>query len=195
MFVSRRGIPVLIIMVLLITGGCDHKVQEKGDMIRYERALADTDPAKAGSVQPGSELEKEAVARFRDFYRVFSSEVIRKGVRGLYADGAYFRDGFKEVVGIEAIEAYFLKSAEGIQTCTFDIQEMAVHQGNYYFRWVMHLKTKRSPDEPIRTVGISHVRYDAKGKVNFMQDYWDTGVIYEKTPVMGAVIRWIKNKF
>ena len=59
----------------------------------------------------------------------------------------------------------------------------------------MHLKTKRSPGDPIRTVGISHVRYDAKGKVNFMQDYWDTGVVYEKIPVMGAVIRWIKNKF
>ena len=56
--------------------------------------------------------------------------MIRKGLRGLYAGGAYFRDGFKEVVGIEAMETYFLKSAEGIQTCTLDIQEMAVHQGN-----------------------------------------------------------------
>jgi hypothetical protein len=195
MIFFRRGISVLLCMVLLIAGGCTQKVQEGGDMIRYERALAETDPAKTGSLQSGSAEEKEAVARFVDFYRVFSSEVIRKGLRGLYADGAYFRDGFKEVVGIEAIEAYFLKSAEGIQTCTFDIQEMAVHQGNYYFRWVMHLKTKRSPDDPIRTVGISHVRYDAKGKVNFMQDYWDTGVVYEKIPVMGAVIRWIKNKF
>ena len=185
----------MMCMVLLITGGCAHGVQEGGDMVRYERALAETDPAKTGSLQPGSELEKEAVARFVDFYRVFSPEVIRKGLRGLYADGAYFRDGFKEVVGIEAMEAYFLKSADGIQTCTFDIQEMAVHQGNYYFRWVMHLSMKRSPDDPIRTVGMSHVRYDAKGKVIFHQDYWDTGVVYEKIPVMGAVIRWIKNKF
>jgi hypothetical protein len=50
-------------------------------------------------------------------------------------------------------------------------------------------------DDPIRTVGMSHVRYDAKGKVIFHQDYWDTGAVYEKIPVMGAVIRWIKNKF
>jgi hypothetical protein len=52
---------------------------------------------------------------------------------------------------------------------------------------------KRSPDDLIRTVGISHVRYDAKGKVIFPQDY--RGGVYEKIPVMGAVIRWIKNKF
>jgi hypothetical protein len=182
-------------MVLLIMVGCTQEVQEGGDMVRYEKALAETDPAKAGSLQTSSAEEKEAVSRFVDFYRVFSSEVIRKGLRGLYADGAYFRDGFKEVVGTEAMEAYFLNSAEGVQSCTFDIQEMAVHQGNYYFRWVMHLTMKRSPDDPIRTVGMSHVRYDAKGKVIFHQDYWDTGAVYEKIPVMGAVIRWIKNKF
>jgi len=195
MVIIRRGIPILLCLLLLIAGGCANKVQEGVDMVRYERALAETDPAKVAGLQPGSELEKEAVARFVEFYRVFSTEAIRKGLRGLYADGAYFRDGFKEVVGIEAMEDYFLKSAEGIQSCTFDIQEMAVHQGNYYFRWVMHLSMKRSPDDPIRTVGMSHVRYDAKGKVIFHQDYWDTGAVYEKIPVMGAVIRWIKNKF
>ena len=195
MVIFRSGISILIIMVLLIAGGCAHRGQEGGDMIRYEKALAETDPAKVAGLQPGSELEKEAIERFKAFYRVFSAEVIRKGLRGLYADGAYFRDGFKEVAGIEAMETYFLKSAEGIQSCTFDIQETAVHQGNYYFRWVMHLTMKRSPDDPIRTVGMSHVRYDAGGKVSFHQDYWDTGAVYEKVPVMGAVIRWIKNKF
>jgi len=195
MMIFRRGVPILLCLSMLILGGCTQRVQEGVDMVRYEKALAETDPAKVAGLQPGSQLEKEAVARFVDFYRVFSSEVIRKGLRGLYADSAYFRDGFKEVLGIEAMEAYFLNSAEGIQTCTFDIQEIAVHQGNYYFRWVMHLTMKRSPDDPIRTVGMSHVRYDARGKVSFHQDYWDTGVVYEKVPVMGAVIRWIKNKF
>ena len=195
MTIFRRGIPILICVLLLIAWGCTQGMEEGVDMVRYERALAETEPVKVGGLQPGSAQEKEAVSRFVDFYRVFSLEVIRKGLRGLYADGAYFRDGFKEVVGIEAMEAYFLNSAEGIQTCTFDIQEMAVHEGNYYFRWVMHLTTKRSPDDPIRTVGMSHVRYDANGKVIFHQDYWDTGVVYEKIPVMGALIRWIKNKF
>lgn len=164
-------------------------------MIEYQKALAQTDPAKAGILQPGSPEEKEAVARFEDFYRVFSAEVIRKSLRGLYAEDAYFRDGFKEVVGIEAMENYFLNSAEGVSSCTFDIQQMAVHEGNYYFRWVMDLTMKRSPDDPIRTVGMSHVRFDKSGKVSFHQDYWDTGAVYEKIPVLGAVIRWIKAKF
>jgi hypothetical protein len=182
-------------LLLPLVGGCVHKAREGVEMIRYEKALAESDPAKAGMLQPGSPEEREAVARFKEFYKVFSAEGIRKSLRGLYADGAYFRDGFKEVVGIEAMETYFLNSAEGVQSCTFDIRETSVHEGNYYFRWIMDLTMKRSPNDPIRTVGMSHVRFDRSGKVSFHQDYWDTGAVYEKLPVLGAVIRWIKAKF
>ena len=42
---------------------------------------------------------------------------------------------------------------------------------------------------------MPHVRCDAKGKVIFHQDYWDRGAVYEKIAAMGAVLRWIKNKF
>jgi len=195
MAISMKNLLPAALALALIVGGCAQQGREGVEMIQYQKALAETDPAKAGMMQPGSTEEKEAVARFVDFYRVFSAEVIKKSLRGLYAKDAYFRDGFKEVVGIEAMEDYFLNSAEGVSSCTFDIREMAVHEGNYYFRWVMDLSMKRSPDDPIRTVGMSHVRFNRSGKVSFHQDYWDTGAVYEKIPVMGMVIRWIKAKF
>ena len=59
----------------------------------------------------------------------------------------------------------------------------------------MHLTTKRWKDEPITAVGMSHVRFDKDGRIIFQQDYWDTSIIYEKVPVMGWVIRWIKKQF
>jgi steroid delta-isomerase len=163
-------------------------------MKRYDQALADT-AAQAGTLVRDSPEEKQAVARFISFYRVFSDEVIRRDLRGLYADCAYFADGFKEAEGIAAVEAYFLASAEGLESCTFDVQDMAVQQGNYYFRWVMALTMKRRPGAPVRTVGMSHVRFDATGKVTFHQDYWDTGAVYDKVPILGMVIRWIKKRF
>ena len=92
-------------------------------------------------------------------------------------------------------ESLALKSAETVHTAGFDIQDVAVHEGNYYFRWVMDLTTKRWKDEPITTVGMSHVRFDRDGRVTFHQDYWDTSVVYEKVPVMGSVIRWIRRQF
>ena len=59
MIIFRRGIPILIMSVLLIAGGCAHRVQEGGDMIRYEKALAETDPAKVAGLQPGSNWRKK----------------------------------------------------------------------------------------------------------------------------------------
>jgi hypothetical protein len=59
----------------------------------------------------------------------------------------------------------------------------------------MYLSLKRSPVAAIHTVGMAHVRFDTRDRVIFHQDYRDTGVIYERIPFMGAVIRWIKKKF
>ena len=138
---------------------------------------------------------KVALERFENFYQVFSEEVVRRDIRSVYAAQAYFRDPFKEVIGIDAIEEYFLKSAETVHECTFDITDIAVHEGNYYFRWTMHLITKRYKDKPIHAPGMSHVRFDEKGMVTFHQDYWDAGVVYEKVFLLGSVIRWIKSQF
>jgi hypothetical protein len=181
---------------LIALSACGGKVsQEDYAMQNYHQALDTTDPQKVGSPEPGSMTEQEAVARFKSFYAIFSEDVIREHTRVVYAENAYFRDGYKEVRGADNIEVYFLKSAETVQECTFDIQDVAVHGGNYYFRWIMNLTTKRWKDEPIRAVGMSHVRFDHDGRVIFHQDYWDTSVIYEKVPVMGSAIRWIKKQF
>ncbi len=58
----------------------------------------------------------------------------------------------------------------------------------------MTLVLKRSKDECIQAVGMSHVRFDERGKIIFHQDYWDTGIIYEEAPVRGRMITWIRKR-
>lgn len=189
-----RIITVALCLLMLAASGHTAKQDREGTaMTKYIEALSSTDAGKMETLQP--ESEKRALDNFTSFYAIFSEEVIKGRLRHVYADTAYFRDGMKEVVGIDALEAYFLKSAETIHECTFDIQDVASHDGNYYFRWIMHLMTKRWKDKPIQAVGMSHVRFDGEGKIIFHQDYWDTSVIYEQVPVMGSVIGWIKKRF
>lgn len=186
---------VLTFILILVLCGCSAKTQEGNVMAKYGHFLKTTDPSRGVGLQPGTKTEDESIRRFKEFYLVFSADVINKGLRDLYADGAYFQDPFKEVDGIDAIAAYFLQSAEGVLSCTFDIQDVSIHEGNYYFRWTMHLTLKRYPDDPIHALGMSHVRFDRQGKVVFHQDYWDSGLIYERAPLMGSVIRWVKRQF
>jgi hypothetical protein len=189
-----RYIVVLGFTVIVLLG-CTYDESKKGVFMKnYLQVLASTDPQKIESLRQGSEEEKKAIEKFYDFYKIFSSEVIRKSIKGVYAENAYFRDGFREVQGVENLEKYFLSSTETFHECTFDIQDVASHEGNYYYRWVMNLVLKRNKDEKLQAVGMSHVRYDKNGKIIFHQDYWDTGVIFEKIPVLGPIITWIRNR-
>ncbi len=161
----------------------------------YTRELNGTDPAKTTLVKPGSSEERAGIENFREYYKVFAEDVIRRDTKKLYAKDAFFKDGYKEVKGVEAIENYFIATTKAIVSCTFEITDISVHEGNYYFRWIMRLTIKRDRENPIEQIGMSHVRFDPDGKVIFHTDYWDTSVVFERAPVIGAIIRWAKEQF
>lgn len=161
----------------------------------YYQELVATDPAKTALVKAGSAEEKAGIEAFKAYYKVFAEDVIRRDTKTLYAQEAFFKDGYKEVKGVDAIETYFIATTKAIASCTFDITDVSVHEGNYYFRWIMKLKLNRDKDNPIEQVGMSHVRFASDGKIIFHTDYWDTSVVFERLPVIGSIIRWAKEQF
>ena len=161
----------------------------------YTKELAATDSTKTALVKPGSAEEKSGIENFKEYYKVFAEDVIRRDTKKLYARDAYFRDGYKEVKGVDAIETYFIATTKAVVSCTFDITDVSVHEGNYYFRWVMKLTIKRDKDNPMEQIGMSHIRFDPEGKVIFHADYWDTSIVFERVPVLGSIIRWAKEQF
>ena len=182
-------------LILIVISGCTYDESKKGAFMKnYVNVLAATEPQKIETIRHGSEEENKAIEKFNEFYKVFSTDVIRKSIKDVYAENAYFRDGFREVQGVDNLEKYFISSTETFHECTFDIQDVASHGGNYYYRWIMNLILKRNKDDKLQVVGVSHVRYDKNGKIIFHQDYWDTGIIYEKIPLLGSIITWIRNR-
>ncbi|MGH7898081.1 MAG: nuclear transport factor 2 family protein [Candidatus Binatia bacterium] len=188
--------PALAFGFAMLALGCSSGTSKKqpDPEAGYRKALAATNPSVARTVKPGSTDEQRAIERFVDFYKVFSADVVKNHVRETYAAGAYFRDPFHEVIGIDAIEKYFLDSTETFHECRFDIEDVAKHDGNYYFRWVMHLKLEK--DDPVMdTIGLTHVRFDELGMISFHQDYWDAGsAVYEKIPLLGSLVRFVKGR-
>jgi hypothetical protein len=182
------------VLAAVLQTGCRSPLPAAGHMDMYRTALDRTAGAVAAAPAAGSPVEKKAIRRFNDFYRVYSTESIRAGVRDVYADDAYFGDPFKAVRGIDEIETYFLDMAEPVKSCTFDVTGVDRAGGEYYFRWTMDLVVKRAPHDPIRALGLSHVRFDPAGKVVFQQDYWDTSTLFERLPLVGGLTRWIKRR-
>jgi limonene-1,2-epoxide hydrolase len=182
------------IALLFLTGGATDGKKEAFEMTDYYKALEESEPENMELLEHGSASEHETIRNFINFYSIFSEERIKSSVQDLYADDAYFRDGFREVRGVENIEAYFLSTTEAFHECIFDIQDVANSNGNYYFRWIMKLTLKRDKDNPLEATGMSHIRFNAKGKVVFHQDYWETSLLYERLPVIGWMIRWVKKQ-
>lgn len=155
------------------------------------------------AVNPGSDLgsgsvkEKQALERFKVFYGNLNEASVKQLVPELYAKDAYFNDTLKTVRGRAAIEEYMLETAGNTQLVNAQVLDVAKSGSDYYLRWVMDVRLKNyKKDEVLRSIGITHLRFDEDGKIILHQDYWDsTAGFFEHLPVLGGVLRWIKTKF
>jgi limonene-1,2-epoxide hydrolase len=190
---SKKG-TVLIWCAVLVLGGCATGARnDRHAMETYYQALQDTAPCEYETLQPGSEEERSAIERFVALYTTYSEDNIRRHVRDLYAPNAYYRDSFTEMQGVDNIAAYLIEGTHMMYDLTFDLRDVAVHEGNYYLRWITRFSLKQKKDKIIHLPGMSHVRFNQDGKIIFHQDFWDAGIIYERLPIIGFVIRWLKE--
>ena len=153
---------------------------------------------KAAAAAPGTDLSAAegdaAMARFRDFFKNVTPESIREKSAGLYAEDVWFNDTLKTLRGRAAVEAYFLKTMDHVDLFQTEVNDVARSGGNFYVRWTMDIRFKGAK-EPVRTIGVSLLRFDREGRAVFHQDFWDSGAgFYEHLPVLGGVMRWIKTK-
>jgi hypothetical protein len=173
--------------------GCTSKSKDRSpDWSRNNDMLRKT--ADIAPMLPGSPTEKAALQRFNDFYAQYSAEAVREGVRGLYAENAWFGDPFHIVEGIDEIEHYFLVMAEPVESCSFTVDSVHRSENDYFARWTMQLESTAAKGEIIHTIGMSHVRFNSEGKIIFQQDYWDSSAMLDRLPIVGFWTRMVKDR-
>jgi hypothetical protein len=65
--------------------------------------------------------------------------------------------------------------------------------GVAFIRWDFTFKPKGSRDT-IVWQGMSEVHFGIAGRVVAHYDHWDAGQLYEKIPILGAMIRFVRRK-
>ena len=189
----EKALGAVLLSGMVIMPGCSSKSKNRSPDWSKNTAIIETTQPVA-SMEPGSDMEKEALRRFDAFYADYSVEAIRSGVRDVYAEDAWFGDPFHIVEGIDEIEHYFLVMAEPVEHCTFTVDSMQRSGNDYFARWTMRLESSAAKGEIIETIGLSHVRYNNEGKIIFQQDYWDTSAMLDRLPVVGFWTRLVKGK-
>lgn len=144
----------------------------------------------------GSPAEQQGIMRFENFLSHLDEQTARDETEKVYAPDAYFNDTIKTLHGSPAIRDYLIKTAHGLDSMSVRFDDVAVSGKNFYFRWTMDTRMKNlARGKTIRTIGVTLVRFDPQGRVILHQDFWDSAQgVWDHVPVLGTVIRWIRQK-
>ncbi len=113
----------------------------------------------------------------------------------LYADGARFKDPFNDVRGVDAIAGVFGHMFAALDAPRFVVRDVVVQGDQCFLTWDFLFRMKRFARDEQRIHGGSHLRLAADGRIAEHRDYWDVAEeLYEKLPVVGALMRWLKQR-
>ncbi len=135
-----------------------------------------------------------ALGHFRALFNALAKGNLNK-LSEVYSEDIRFQDPLETVQGLDELTRYFAGAYANVISCRFDFGE-AIVQGEFAaVPWVMHLRHKRiRKGREVQVRGISHLEI-RDGMVCYHRDYFDAGeMLYENLPVVGRVIRWIKDQ-
>ena len=112
-----------------------------------------------------------------------------------YAGDASFKDPFNEVRGVPAIRRIFEHMFRTLDAPRFVIRDVIVQGDQCFLSWdfVFRMRRFNGAEQTIR--GASHLQLARDGRIAAHRDYWDAAEeLYEKLPVVGALMRWLKRR-
>ena len=138
---------------------------------------------------------REAAARVVEFFETLSPASLAQ-LGALYTPQAYFKDPFNEVSSLADIRQIFSHMYETLAQPHFVVTGCIVDGAQCFLTWEFKFRFKsydRQTDQTVR--GGSHLKFNTQGRVEFHRDYWDAAEeLYEKLPVVGGLMRWLKQR-
>lgn len=112
-----------------------------------------------------------------------------------YTEDAHFKDPFNEVRGLAAVRAVYAHMFHSLDEPRFVVRDIVVQRDQCFVTWDFVFRFRRFGRE-LRTVrGATQWRLDGDGRIADHRDWWDAAEeLYEKLPVVGALIRWLKRR-
>jgi len=137
----------------------------------------------------------EAVERLVQFFEQLQPQDLQR-LPDIYSPEARFKDPFNEVQGLAEIERIFAHMFVALDSPHFIVTERIVQDNKCFLVWDFRFRFKRFDTTSWQTVrGGTHLVFDAQGLVTLHRDYWDAAEeLYEKLPLVGGMMRWLKRR-
>jgi ketosteroid isomerase-like protein len=145
-------------------------------------------PVAAGEI---SDRVAQAVQLFEALQPEHLSELER-----FYAPDVRFKDPFNDVTGVPAVRRIFSHMFKTLESPRFVITREVTQDQQCFLTWEFRfrLKSLQSGREQC-ILGATHLTFSDAGLITLHRDYWDAAEeLYEKLPLIGALMRWLKRR-
>jgi hypothetical protein len=138
---------------------------------------------------------RQATENLATFFETLSPQSVTQ-LHTIYDAQARFKDPFNEVQGLPAIERIFQHMYVALDQPHFVVTAQVVDGDQAFLTWEFRFRFKRFDTITLQAVrGASHVVFNEQGLVTMHRDYWDAAEeLYEKLPVLGGLMRWLKKR-
>ena len=148
----------------------------------------------SGSELNNYQAELERLVQFYENLSTASLAMLPAQLSAIYAVDAQFKDPFNDVRGVDAIVAIFRHMFEQVDAPRFVVGTRVLQGADAFLVWEFTFCMKRFSSARQCIRGATHIRVDAAGAAVLHRDYWDAAEeLYEKLPVVGAIMRWLKS--
>lgn len=131
-----------------------------------------------------------------DFYQHLTPASLAR-FRELYSADCWFKDPFNEVRGAVAMQGIFAHMFRQVEKPHFVVSERVVDAGGAVLVWEFRFCLRQWRRDQVQVIrGVSHLKFDAAGRINYHRDYWDSAEeLYAKLPCLGALMRALRKAF
>ena len=134
------------------------------------------------------------LCRFRALYRDFNASRLASDFDRVYAADCRFKDGFREAFGSAALYGILLRFTRESASCSLSIADVVTERENVFICWEMHLRLNRNPRRILTESGVSHLKFDDRGRVLFHRDFPNLGAHLARLPVIGPAVHWMRQR-
>ncbi len=174
---------LLTVALSLSLSAC--QMVEKDPLAEY-LALAPADP---------SVKSNQKIQLFVNLYNKLQDKSLVDNIAKAYAEKLYFNDTVVTLHSRKELQEYLQHTQESLDSMSFEALEVYEKNNDVLVRWSMRTQfTIMGQQRDVKSLGISHLRFNDDGKIVLHQDYWDsTQGFYQHIPLIGGLLRWIKK--
>lgn len=153
----------------------------------------------AGALQRYPGVVQTSTAPIDAFVTFFSTHDPGKApsADALYAPALYFSDTLLTSERRDEVIAHLERMRSGAGELQVTVLDSQIDGADVYVVWRMHARF-----QPVRktvesdTIGVTHLRFDAEGRIVLQQDFWDSAEgFYRHLPVVGSLVVAIGRRF